>query len=626
MKLLRILFSTIIFFLSIAIGGVLYFLHHDVVDMQNIRSFKHGKASVILDDAGNELARFELDKRSPVSIDVIPYMVIQAFVAVEDHAFFSHGGLSLRGIIRSTLVNIYHGRVVQGASTITQQVARLLYLSHERTWWRKVKEVIIAFQLERRLTKGQILEIYLNNMYFGQGIYGVEAACQRFWGKSITEATLEEGAMLAAIAKSAQFYSPLNAPLTACKRRNIVLKSMFLRGFIDEDAYKQALDQPLCIDNAVIGNPIRLYINEWVRIWAERQWGRDKLYMGGLTIKTTINQQVQLAAEEAFSGMVKTLQPKLGDNFNGGLVSLEVTTGKVRASVGGLDFKKSQFNRAFKAYRQLGSSFKPYLYSLALASGYDMDHLMVDKPLEIAGNTSWNPRNWTKKFEGQMTLARALTMSNNTISIQLGLALGMQQVVDWSRKFGITRALELYPSCTLGTAHGTVQENAAAFNVFANNGVLVEPYLVEWVKDDVGKKIWEHEPASHRVLDKRVNAKMVKTLSHRMHLVKQQDGQTVKCESIGKTGSTNEAATMWFVGSTPTLTTAVYLGRDDNKPLGSSVFATQTAQPLWFNMHRNLASPEEHFYIDPSLREEMIDWWTGEPVEREGKVTITILK
>lgn len=626
MKLFRILFVTIIFCLSLLLGGVWYLLHHDVVDMHHIKSFQRGNASVVLDDEGNELVKFELDKRSPVSIDVIPYMVIQAFVAVEDHAFFTHGGLSLRGILRSMLVNLYHRRVVQGASTITQQVARLLYLSHERTWWRKLKEVVIAFQLERRLTKGQILEIYLNNMYFGQGIYGVEAACQRFWGKSVTEATLEEAAMLAAIAKSAQFYSPLNAPVTALKRRNVVLKSMFKQSLIDEDTYSQAVATPLTIQNPAEGNPIRLYLYEWIRLWVERKWGRDMVYMGGLNIKTTINQKIQQSAEQSFGEMIPKLREAFGDDFNGGLVSLDVATGGVKAAIGGLDFKKSQFNRAFRAYRQLGSTFKLYLYALALSSGYDLDQIMVDEPVKIAENASWNPRNWTRRFDGPMTLARALVTSNNTISIKLCLALGIPRVLNNARSFGITRRLDPYPSCALGTAHGTPEENAAAFNVFANNGVYVAPYLIEWVKNESGKKIWEHEQVSQRVITKQVNAKMVKVLQHRMEVVRQQSAYKIPCEVIGKTGSTNGAATMWFVGSTPTLTTAIYLGRDDNKPLGRNAFASRTALPLWFNMYKNVTFPVTHFYTDPRLQERTINWWTGKESSLESEGTINILK
>lgn len=615
MRFLVWLFLTFALLCPAGAGFLVFMLNMELVPIDLYHRFDDVKAGLVLDDQDQVVFRFELDRRTYITIDDIPEVLIKAFVAAEDHNFFTHMGLSLRGIIRSSIVNLYHQRVVQGASTITQQVARLLFLTHERTWWRKIQEVLLALQLERIYSKHQILELYLNNMYFGRGIYGVEAACQRFWAKSVGQVSIDEAAMLAAVAKSAKFYSPLNAPIGAKKRRNIVLASMHGLGFINDDVFKAEKAKPLQIVGVRQGNPLRFYVQEWVRAWAENRWGKDAVYTKGLVIKTTLNQLAQRAAEEAFVSVIRPLRHKLGPSLNGGLVTIDTSSGAIKAFIGGLDFYQSQFNRAFQAYRQIGSSFKPILYSLALTAGYDMDDIFYDEPITFVmpNGSRWTPRNWNNKFEGPMTLARALTYSNNMISIKLLLKLGAMRVAHQARTFGFTHAIEAYPSLALGTAEATVVENAAAFNVFANHGKYVQPFFVDWVKDSQGKKIWQHEPKQKQLIDQITCSKMVRTLQLRMELAKHQSKEDwFDAESIGKTGSTNGAATTWFVGSTPDFTTAVYVGRDDNKPMGTQVFASKTAYPIWLALHHELIYRKKSFYLDSRLENVMINWLTGE--------------
>ncbi|MFH0898205.1 MAG: transglycosylase domain-containing protein, partial [bacterium] len=499
-----------------------------------------------------------------------------------------------------------------------------------RTWIRKIKEIIFAFQLERKLSKEQILELYLNDLYFGRGIYGIQAACKRFWNKDVTQVTLDQAATLAAVAKSARYYSPLNAPLTAKFRRNVILKSMQNLGYISEQEQQEARKEQLVIQDCVQGSPIRMYIQEWIRTWAEQKWGRDALYHNGLKIKTTISARMQDDAEKAFSDVIQTIRTSQNQNVDGGMVTLEVTTGKIKTVVGGMNFYESQFNRAFQAYRQLGSSFKPILYALALTSGFDMDDVFVDEPFELQqpDGSFWKPRNWHRRFEGGMTLLRALTMSNNIISIKLLLQVGVQRVVQWAQAFGITRDLLPFPSLALGTAHASPQENAAAFNVFANNGMYVEPYMIEWVKDTWGKKIWTYEPVKRYVLDSKTNSKMVKALTYRMEFVRNfAYKEWIDCESIGKSGSTNGAVTTWFVGSTPEYTAAIYIGRDDSKPMGDNVYANSTAFPIWLNFFKTMKSKNKHFYYDPELKPVDVNWVTGKrEYMRSDSNVVTILK
>ncbi|MBX9831239.1 PBP1A family penicillin-binding protein [Candidatus Babeliales bacterium] len=628
--ILRSLFTTFFLSFCLVLGAGFFFLENHWVDCSLLEQEAKACPSVVLDDQGNELARFELDRRELISYPQIPDVVVKAFVAAEDHQFFNHTGFSIKGIIRSALVNLYNGRVVQGASTITQQVARLLYLSHERTWWRKIKELFVALQLERQLSKEQILELYLNNMYFGRGIYGVQAACKRFWNKSVDQVVLHEAAMLAAVAKSARFYSPLNAPLTARRRRNVVLRSMCTLGFIGKHEFEEARETPLEIEDYIPGNPIRLYIQEWVRAWAENKWGKEALYSKGLRIKTTINVAMQQAAEDAFAPKIKKMREEMGEILNGGMVCVHAPTGAIKAFVGGYDFKKSQFNRAFQAYRQTGSSFKPILYSLAMTSGFEMDNVFIDEPIELVSDQGkiWKPRNWNRKFEGSMTLVRALAFSNNIIAVKLLMQIGAPKVAAWARHFGIVRDLTPYPSLALGTAHASVEENVAAFNVFANNGVYVKPHLVEWVKDEWGRKGWDYEPVEQRVLDTKTNSKMVKALTCRLIFSKQfyEKKGWLQSEAIGKSGSTNEAMTTWFVGSTPEYTTAIYVGRDDNKPMGKYVYASSTAFPIWLNFAKQLPCTKKNFYYDPELNPVTINWLTGRQTSEHDPAMVTILQ
>jgi len=615
---------------SMLLGVGFFILEKNAVDISVFENYKTAQPSVVLDDEGQVLARFELDKRATVSYDKIPAILVKAFLAAEDHAFFDHYGVSLRGIVRSFFVNLYRRRYAQGASTITQQLARGMFLSYERTLTRKIQEVFLAIQLERQFSKEQILELYLNNIYFGGGIYGVEAACRRFWNKPLDQVTVDEAAMLAAIAASARLYSPINAPANALKRRNVILHSMQQLDFITPAIYEKAIHAHLYVRNYAPGNPVRLYLQEWIRIWAESKWGKDALYHKGLRIKTTINIGMQEKAERAFSVVFSSLRKQMGESLNGGMMSIEPSTGRVKVMVGGFDFRQSQYNRAIQAHRQMGSSFKPILYALALKAGIGADSVFVDEPLQLSlpNGSIYQPQNWNHIFEGPMTLVKALTISNNIIAVKLFLKIGGSYVAPWAKQFGFEREVTEYPSAALGTAEVTVEENVAAFNVFANNGVYVKPYCIEWVKDQGGSKIWETEHHSYRILDMRLNSQMVNLLMQRMILAQQQspDGW-FDAQSIGKTGSTNGAATTWFVGATPGLTTALYVGRDDNKPMGKRLFASSTTFPVWKMFYKSIKHPKKQFVIDPSLHAELINWLTGEPADDPNEPNVvSILK
>jgi penicillin-binding protein 1A len=307
-NLFRRLLLIIFFLCCTGIGALFYLFEKEWIDFSTLGYYSNAKPSIVLDEEEREIGRFELDRRDPTTYDKMPDLLIKAFVAAEDHHFFEHPGISIKGIIRSFLVNLYHGRVVQGASTITQQLARGMFLYYDRTLWRKIQEIFIAFQLERQLSKEQIMELYLNNIYFGRGTYGVEAAGRRFWNKSLDQLTTAEAATLAAVAASARLYSPLNAPCSAKKRRNVIITAMYKLGFITNKECERAKKEKLKVLDFVQGNPIRLYILEWIRMWAESIWGKEALYRKGLRIQTSINLDIQAAAEKSFANVVTILR------------------------------------------------------------------------------------------------------------------------------------------------------------------------------------------------------------------------------------------------------------------------------------------------------------------------------
>jgi len=613
-------------FSSLLLGAFFYLINQDWVDFQSELSFKNDNPSVVLDDKNEVLFSFKLDKREPVSYDKLPKILVLAFVAAEDWNFFTHSGVSYKGMLRSLFVNLYNGKIVQGASTITQQVAKLLFLSQERTFIRKIKDIFLSFQLERQFTKEQILELYLNNVYFGRGIYGVEAACQRLWGKSTKDISVDQAATLAATAKSALFYSPEKS----IKRRNLVLKNMLKLNFISIKEYEQAFKTNIIINDKEPGDPVMLYIKEWIRNWAENKWGKDVLYKLGLKIKTTINKDKQKLATGIFRKKIKEIRTRLDEKLNGGMIAIESETGKIKAMIGGFDFNESQFNRVLQARRQVGSTFKPFLYAGAIKAGLDMDYIMVDEPIEMEiGGTLWRPKNWNGEFGGAMTLVKALTLSNNIVAVKLLLKLGYEHVIKWAKNFQINAELKPYPSLALGTAELTVKDLATSFNVFANNGYFVNSYFIENIKDSWGKVIWKSKNKKLYVLDSITNSKMINALSYRIKRAKDllNYDKWIDAQAIGKTGSTNDATSTWFIGSTPELTTCVYIGRDDNSSVGKNVFASSTVFPIWLDFNLNLNFNKKFFYYDQALKEITINWNTGENVtDLDDLDTVKILK
>ena len=623
MKLVKIIFFVFFIFTAFFCGAFFWLVNHKTVDFSILENYNPGKPSILLDDEGNEWARFELDKREPISLHQMPKHLIQAFLAAEDREFFSHNGISFRGIIRSSLVNLKNFRVVQGASTITQQLVKLLFFDSRRTFSRKIKEQFLSILVELQFTKEQILQTYLNHVYFGCGIYGVCAACKRFFNKSVSEITPAESAVLAGVQKCPAVYCPLLCPLSSEKRRNLILKIMSDLEFITKDEYQLFVNQPLIIYKPNI-NVMGLHIKETLRIKLEELFGKEKLYAGGLKIQTTINKKLQQSAQEKFTNKFKQLRKELGEDVDGALVSIDVKSGDIKALIGGFEYKESQFNRALQAKRQIGSIFKPLIYAGAIMHGKNFVSLEVDEPLElVVGNNIWKPQNHTRKFEGSMTLARALSLSNNIVTIKTLLNVGYESIIDIALKSGIKEPINRVPALSLGCVDVTPLQAAALFNIFANSGIYVKPNFLKWVKDPLGNKLCISKTKQKIALNHKISDQVAKILG--IGIKRYIKSKELDFEAIGKTGTTNDSRTCWFCGSTPELTTAMYIGRDDNRSLGKNIYPVYTLFPIWLEINSEFIPKQKKFVRDPSLKEIYIDWITGQEVNSTDSQAIAVL-
>ncbi len=623
-KYIFILFIIVFSFIS---GSFFYFLNNNNINFSRLENYNPGRPSILLDDQGNEWARFELDRREPIQLFQMPKHLINAFLAVEDHQFFNHAGISWRGIIRSIVVNAYRGRKVQGASTITQQLTRLLFFDSKKTFERKIKEQFYAIIIERQFTKEQILQTYLNHVYFGCGIYGVQAAAQRFWGKSVQQLTIAQAAILAGIVRSPGNYCPLLYPLSSEKRRNVVLSLMRNHGFISEQDYGTAKNEELnlyCSDTNVLAPHLR----ESLRLLLEDLVGKKRLYSEGLIIQTTLNKEIQKQADMLFKKQCEKLQTTLQKDIDGALISIETISGEIKALIGGYDYIHSKFNRALQARRQMGSIFKPLIYAAAVQSGMQFSDTEVDEPFEMAqfNGKIWRPNNYNEQFNGQISLAYALSHSNNIVAIKTLLKTGTQPIIDLAKKCHIQGPFHEFPSLALGCVDATLKEVVGMFNVFANNGVYVEPHFIKWIKDQWGNKIFKFTPEKNVVMHASVSSQVAKVLMHSLERIHQMwNGAWLPCQAISKTGTTNDSRICWYAGSTPQLTTALYIGCDNNTSLGKNIYPSKTAFPIWFELNRRVAKNSAEFIFDPSLHEVLIDEKTAQIVSQLEPGIIKIL-
>lgn len=525
-------------------------------------------ASRLFDVRGQQIASLYTQNRVDVPLSHIAPDLRNAVVAIEDYRFYMHFGVDPVAVLRAFFRNFQAGRVVEGGSTITQQLAKNLYLTPERTLERKIHELLLAFKLEARYSKEQILRMYLNTIYFGHGAYGVEVAAQTYFGKHARDLTLAEAALLAGVARSPGRYSPYLDPSTALQRRAIVLERMAELGYISRAQAEAAEKEPLRLAGLKARAGRAPYFVDYVVRQLEPRYGADMLHKGGLNIYTTLDLSIQTAAEEAFrQGLPTSFRDTRGvTQPQGALVAIDPKSGEIRAMIGGRDFSETQLNRAV-APRQPGSAFKPFVYLAALQNGYTAASTFRCEPisLPVPGQSPWTPTDYgTQDYHYRpLTLREALTISDNVVSARLNYELGPAQGIAVAHALGIESHLSPHLSSVLGTNEVTPLEMAAAFCAFANGGRRVEPLAVLRVEDRFGRVLEEHRPSLRQAADPRA----VYIVTNIMEDVTRPGGTGSAVGRIlnrpvaGKTGTSQGNA--WFVGFTPDLVAAVYVGNDE---------------------------------------------------------------
>ena len=540
------------------LGGLVAYYASDLPATDDLAVPKRPPNIQILASNGEPIANRGDMGGAAVSIKELPKYVPAAFIAIEDRRFRSHYGIDPIGLARAVVTNLTAGRLEQGGSTLTQQLAKNLFLTPERSLERKVQEALLALWLEQKYSKDRILEIYLNRVYFGAGAYGIEAAAQRYFNKSARALTLPEAALLAGLVKAPSRLAPTRNPDLAQQRGQLVLAAMADMGAITEKQASVAIAEPAA-PSQVGGAASINYVADWVMDLLDDHIGA---FDRDIVVETTIDPTLQFEAETALVRGLDASGTKLGVS-QGALIAL-APDGAVKALVGGRSYTASQFNRAVSARRQPGSAFKPFVYLTALERGLTPETIRDDSPVSVKG---WNPENYSREYRGPVTLTDALALSLNTVAVKLGLEVGPKAVVATAQRLGIASPLAPNPSIALGTSEVTPLEITSAYAVFANGGHAVTPYIVTGIKTAKGKQLFRREPPpSPFVVDPHnigmMNAMMRETLTI---------GTAKKAElpgwpAAGKTGTSQDFRDAWFVGYTSRLVTGVWLGNDDGRP------------------------------------------------------------
>ncbi|MBF0169695.1 MAG: PBP1A family penicillin-binding protein [Nitrospinae bacterium] len=754
-KLLVVLFALSVFGVGAVMGGGWFVWSRyagEIPDPGALAQYQPSLVTRVYDANDALVAEYFVEKRILTPLDKIPHNLVMATIAVEDAHFFEHHGINFEGIVRAMFANLMAGRVVQGGSSITQQVAKQIFLSSERTFTRKIKEAILSLELERRYTKEEILEVYLNHIYYGHGAYGVEAAAQVYFGKSVGELSLAQMAMIAGLPKAPTNYTPFRHPERALDRRRHCLNRMVDVGAITAEQGDAAAAEPFNL--APLQKPLNRapWFTELVRRDLEKTYGADTLYRGGLTVRTTLDLTLQEAAQTAMIEGLEATDKRLGyrgplgkidrakgetpawDTLNpkeddlgrtiepyvvgarvkgvvtavdkegatidiegvvgraaaasmawahkadpdqnalwaakmedprtilspgdlvevridaiekvktrgadgvsadgrryvlsldqtpgvqGALVAIDPRSGAVRALVGGYDPQQSSFNRATQALRQPGSSFKPIIYTAALANGFTPASVVIDAPIiydralnEYAG---WKPMNFEQKFFGPTTLREAVTHSRNVVTIKVLEKIGVKTAIEYARRFGVETPLDDNLGLALGASPVRVIDMVAAYGTLANGGFRYDPMMVVAVEGPDGKVVESHEPTGEQVIDPAPAYLMANIMKSVVDEGTASSlGQTFDRPLAGKTGTTNNYNDAWFIGFTPDLACGVWVGRDDNTPLGRSETGSRAAIPIWERFMKTAVKGRAplDFTPPPQVVFVRVDKKTGQP-------------
>ena len=663
-----------------ATAGLLLVYTTDLPQVEALEAYRPSSITELYDDHGRVIGSFALQRRVVAGYDDFAPVLRDAMVSIEDKDFYRHSGINFWRIVGAAYRDLESGGKVQGASTLTMQLARNLFLSPDRSFHRKVQETMLAIQMERRFTKPQIFTLYANQIFLGHGVYGFEAASEFYFSKPARNLTLAEAALLAGLPKGPGIYSPINHPDRAMKRRNLVINSMLEDGKITAAQAADARSAPAVLHLQHDPNSLAPYFVEEIRRYLENKYGTDQVHQGGLKVYTSLDVDLQKAANQsvldglaayerrhgwkghlenvvaAGSSLDKYQHPdwedepevngyihalvtssgvgiatlkfgryaaalsqadvawtqgkmqnllRTGDicyvkilmltpngaarvsleqdsGAQGALMAIDNATGGIKAMVGGRDFNESKFDRATQAFRQVGSSFKPYVYTAVIDMGGSPDDTILDEPITFeTGSGPYTPHNYDEKFEGTITLRRALAQSRNIPALKLASKIGIKTVIDYADRFGITAKLPPYLPVALGSAEITLMEQTSAYSVFPNDGVRVTPRYITKVTDYEGRVLEEDYPEVKDAISSRT-ARIMTTMLREVVL----RGTGIAAAKLpfpvaGKTGTTNDFTDAWFMGFSPTVTCGVWIGFDEKRTLGAKETGAHAALPIW---------------------------------------------
>ena len=695
-KLVGRVVLALLFLVAALVGaatGLLLVYSTDLPQVEQLEHFRPSSTTELYDDQGRIIGSFALQRRVVASYSDYPPVLRDALISIEDKDFYRHWGVNVWRIAGAAYRDIVSGGKVQGASTLTMQLARNLFLSPDRSFHRKIQEALLAVQIERRFTKPQIFTLYANQIYLGHGVYGFEAASQYYFSKPARQLLLEEAALLAALPKSPNYYSPINHADHALKRRNLVINSMLEDGKITAKQADEARNKPLDLNLQHDPSSLAPYFVEEIRRYLEAKYGSDQVHQRGLRVHTSLDMDLQRAANRAlldglaayerrhgwkgrlenvlrgnatlaayqhpdwedepepgnyvhalvtsvtagsaqvrFGRYTATVTPsdaawsgrkiaailKPGDivyvkivslgargrshvslerdsGAQGALIAIDNASGEIKAMVGGHDFNLSKFNRATQDLRQVGSSFKPYVYTAAIDQGANPDDTVLDVPVTFQTPSGpYIPHNYDEKFEGVITLRRALAQSRNIPALKLADGMGIKTVIDYAHRFGITSNIPQYLPVALGAAEITLLEQASAYSVFPNDGVRITPRYITKVTDYEGRVLEEDFPDVKEVVGSRT-ARILTAMLRGVVL----HGTAVGAKGLqipiaGKTGTTNDFTDAWFIGFSPSITCGVWMGYDEKRTLGAKETGAHAALPIWMDfMTTAMADKEE---------------------------------
>jgi len=680
----RVLFGLLVLLSALvgAAAGLLLVYTTNLPQVEALEAYRPSSITELYDDHDRVIGSFALQRRVVASYDDFAPVLRDALVSIEDKDFYRHSGINFWRIIGAAYRDIESGGKVQGASTLTMQLARNLFLSPDRSFHRKVQETMLAIQIERRFTKPQIFTLYANQIFLGHGVYGFESASEFYFSKPARKLTLAEAALLAGLPKGPGIYSPINHPDRALKRRNLVINAMLEDGKITTAQAADARSEPVALHLQHDPNSLAPYFVEETRRYLENKYGADQVHEGGLKVYTSLDVDLQNAANQAVldglaayerrhgwkghlenvvaegipidkyehpdwddepevNGYIHALvtsseigvatlkfgrysaaigqadvawtQGKIQDllktgdvcyvriisltpsgaarvsleqdsGAQGALVAIDNTTGGINAMVGGRDFSESKFDRVTQALRQVGSSFKPYVYTAVIDRGGSPDDTILDEPVTFeTGSGPYSPHNYDEKYEGIITLRRALAHSRNIPALKLASKIGIKSVIDYAERFGITAKLPPYLPLALGSAEVTLMEQTSAYSVFPNDGVRVTPRYITKVTDYEGRVLEEDYPEVKDVISSRTARIMTSMLREVVLHGTATAAAKLPFPAGGKTGTTNDFTDAWFVGFSPAMTCGVWVGFDEKKTLGAKETGAHAALPIWMN-------------------------------------------